>query len=744
MRSLNLLKLLGVFLITAYCSVLYPQETAKGKLRGFISDTTNGERIGYANVFIKGTTIGAPSNSEGYYFIPEIPAGPQTVVYSFIGYDQKEIILDIQAGKTLQFDVQLNPSSVQLQELNVVGEMEVRPNETDLGIQKITAREIEMQPVGAEADIFRVIQAAPGVSSTGDVTSKYYVRGGGGDQNMILLNGAPIYNPFHALGIFSVIDPEMISILEFHKGGFESEYGGRLSSILDIETRDGNKKEYQATGNASLLAGRVSVEGPIPYGSFLVTGRKSYYSEILKKYLNDNGAPFDFYDVSFKVNYGNPDIDPDGKFVVHGFLSGDDVKYDDPQIEDFSVSNKIFGLNWNKVWSNPLFSEFVLAYSGYSAEVDPKLGNSKPRNNQVDDITANLNFTYMYDSKDEFRFGLQNRFLTTKLSLTNLYNVESNYDKSGWEMAVYSNYKFLRWDYVGFDIGARAILSGLSEKRPFLIEPRMKLTYRPVPFISLKAAYGSYSQEVATLTNENELISIFEPWIIIPDYVNSGHANHYIAGMKIFFSEKMTFELEGYYKTLSNLIDVNNKKYNSNFGDYVNVDGEAYGIETLAKFQPDNMFISASYTLSWATKTRDGEEYYPRYDTRHSVNLLMGYDLGANWKVTSNWSMRSGMPFTPIVGFYDRADINIDPTAYINSFIANTYWGGRNSERLPYYHRLDISISKTTRIYKADVTFGASVLNVYNRKNIYYYDQETGERVNMLPVFPSAYIKVEI
>ncbi|GJQ62616.1 MAG: TonB-dependent receptor [Melioribacteraceae bacterium] len=731
------------FLITVITCLAQEQITT-GKIRGFVTDTTNGERIGYANVFVKGTTLGAPSNSEGYYFIPSIPAGKQTIIFSFLGYEPKVITLEIIANKTLELDVQLKPSSVQLQELNVVGEMEVRPNETDLGIQKITAREIEMQPVGAEPDIFRVLQTAPGVNTTGDVTSKYYVRGGGGDQNLILLNGAPIYNPFHALGIFSVIDPEMISILEFHKGGFESEYGGRLSSILNIETRDGNKKNYQATANASLLAGRVSVEGPIPYGSFLVTGRKSYYADILEKYLNNDGAPFDFYDISFKANYGNPDIDPDGKFVVHGFISGDEVKYDDPFIEDFSVSNKIFGFNWNKVWSNPLFSKFVFAYSGYKADVNPKLSNSKPRTNEVSDITANLDFTYMYDSKDEFRFGLQNRIVNTSLQLTNLYGVKTNYAKEGWEMSVYSNYKFLRWDHVGFDIGVRAILTGLSEKRPFLLEPRMKVTYRPVPFIALKAAFGSYSQEIATVSNENELISIFEPWIIIPDYVNSGHATHYIAGIKFFFSEKMTFELEGYYKDLSNLIDLNNRKYNSLFGDYINVEGEAYGLEALAKFQPDMMFISASYTLSWAYKTRDGEKYHPRYDTRHSVNLLAGFDLGSNWKITSNWSLRSGMPFTPIIGFYDRPEVSLDPILNINSFLASTFWDGRNTGRLPFYHRLDFSVSKKTKIYNADVTFGASVLNAYNRKNIYYYDKDSGERVNMLPVFPSAYIKVEI
>ncbi len=746
-KKVTILSLLFLLLtgITLFAQNDVPDiEDGKGKLRGFVTDSLSGEPIAFANIFLKGTNRGAPTNTEGYYFIPTIPPGSYDIDISFIGYKKKTIRVKILARKTTSLDVELIPSTVQLEELSVVGEMEMRPNETDLGLQKITAREINMLPTGAEADIFRAIQNAPGVNTTGDVTSKYYVRGGGGDQNLILLNGAPIYNPFHALGIFSVIDPEMISVMEFYKGGFEPEYGGRLSSILNVNTRDGNKNEYKAKGQAGLLSGKVSFEGPIPYGSFIATARKSYQPSILKKYLNDQDAPFDFYDLSFKANYGNPNIDRDGKFVIHGFLSGDNVIYDDQFVEDFKVSNSIFGVTWHKVWSNPLFSEFNIAYSGYNAEVDPKKSNSKPRSNKVSDITANFDFTYLYGNKDELRFGVQNKVINTSLKLTNSYGNTHDYQLDGWELAIYSNYKFLRWDYIGLDIGVRAVLNGLSEKRPFLLEPRLKMTYRPVPYIALKAAFGRYSQEVVTVNNENEIISIFEPWIIVPSTVNSSQATHYIAGIKTFITDIFTVEIEGYYKTLNNLIELNDRKFSSKFRDYMNVNGYSYGAELLLKYQPRMFFFNASYTLSWAFKERNGEEYPPRYDTRHSLNLLCGVELKGGWQFTANWSLRSGMPFTPILGFYDRMDINTDPYFQFGNFVSSTRWADKNTGRLPYYHRLDLSASKSFHVGFAKFVVGASVLNVYNRKNIFYFDKDTGERINMIPVFPSAFIRIEI
>jgi hypothetical protein len=716
-----------------------------GSLRGFVTDSTNGEPISFANVFIKETNIGASSNSDGFFFIPAIPSGNRKVVISFIGYKPREVDVLVMDKKITELDVSLIPSSVELEELNVIGEKIVRQNETDIGLQTITTKEIEYTPISVESDIFKVIQASPGVSSTGDVTARYYVRGGAGDQNEVLLNGVTLYNPFHALGIFSSIDPEMISVLEFFKGGYEPKYGNRLSSTLNIVTKNGNKNKFSATGQASLLAGKVLLEGPIPNGSFVTTARKSYYSDILKKFLNEKEAPFDFYDLSFKVNYENPKFSKGGLFTLHGFYSNDFINNNDPLRENYLTQNLILGGIWRKVWSDPLYSVFNFSYSGYDAKVDPNFSDAKERFNNLTDVSLNFDFTYVYQSKDELQFGLQNKILSTLLEQENLNGGNTKFDQSGWDMSIYFNYKFYRWEKIGLDLGFRSRILGLSKNRPFIIEPRFSFTYLPNNLIAFKIAGGWYSQEVVTISNENELVSVYEPWIIVPDYLNAPQSLHLIAGIKSYITDFFTVELEGYYKSISNLFDVNTRKFTADFFDYDNLDGEAYGVDLLLKYNFNPFYLKTSYSLGWAYKIDGSNKFHPRYDRRHNVNVLFAIDFGAGWETSFTWNFASGMPFTPIAGFYDRLynDEN-PPYQFTNYFIPSTIFGSKNTKRLPIYHRLDVSLSKDITTNLLDLTIGGSIVNVYDRKNIFYFDRKTGEQVNMLPILPSAFIKVKL
>ncbi|MBN2570567.1 MAG: TonB-dependent receptor [Ignavibacteriales bacterium] len=717
---------------------------ANGSLRGFITDSTNGEAVVYANIYIEATQQGVATDIRGYYFLPSIPNGKQVVIVSCVGYKTKKVIITIQENKITELNETLTPTTFQIDDLYIYGQKSAE-NETNLGLEKISSREIEILPTGIESDIFRVIQTSPGVSTTGDITSKYYVRGGGSDQNVVLLNGAPIYYPYHALGTMSVVDPEIINMLEFFKGGFTSQYGGRLSSILNVVTKDGNKNKFQGGAQASFLSGKLFLQGPIPNGSFFVTGRKSYFADVLKKYLNNQDAPFDFYDITFKVNYSNPELDKDSKFILHGFASGDFVDYEDLLRENYEIRNQILGITWDKVWDSPLFSHFALSYSGFQAEVMPNLSNSKPRYNQIVDVTLKTDFAYVYDNKDEFGIGMENKYFGTKLDVVNLYGDKMDYDSWGWDLTIYSNYKFLRWEKIGFDVGVRAKLLAISKKRPFLLEPRINITYHPTPLISLKASVGRYSQEILTLTDENELISIFEPWIIIPDYLEAPEATQFNVGLEMYLTEKLTFEIEGYYKLIDNLIDVNKNKFSSKDNDYINVNGHSYGAEVLIKFEPSNYFIKASYSLGWAYKINDDMEYFPRYDVRHSANLLFGVNFGDGWQGNLMWTLNTGMPFTPIAGFYDRLNFStLPPSMYSTSFAPVIFWGDKNSARLPVYHRLDFSASKDFKLFLADVTIGISIINVYDKKNIFYFDRDTGDEVYMLPFFPSAFIKVAL
>ncbi len=736
----------AVILLCCFVTATSPAEppaTGAGSLRGFITDSTSGEPVVYANVFVKGTTRGATSNVRGYYFIPALPEGKHTIRISHIGFRLREFTITIVADEISELNAALVPVDIRLDEMIVTEERPAHAAETDLGIKKITTREIQMTPPGFEADIFRVLQSAPGVSTTGDVTSKYYVRGGSSDQNLLLLNGATVYNPFHALGIYSVIDPEMISAMEFQNGGFATEYGGRLSSILTVTTRDGNKNRYSGSAQATFLSGKVAIEGPLPFGSFLVTGRKSYNGKILKNHLGGTQAPFDFYDVSFKANYANPDLSKNGRFTLHGFLSDDRVMNQDLRKEDYVVRNAIVGMNWNKVWSSPLYSNLNLSYSGFKAEVIPNLSNAVPRANTVSDVTLDASLTYVYQNRDELSAGVQTKFVTTRLQLENLYGRRFSFDERGDDLTLYAEYKFYRWETFGLNIGTRVKPIGISKNRPNLFEPRFSATYRPSDWLALKAAAGWYSQEMITLTDENELISIFEPWIIVPDYVDAQQAAHFLFGMTAYLARDLTVDLEAYYKSMIDLVEPNTRKYTATAHDYVNTSGRAYGCDLQVKFQPSSFFAQASYSLSWSYKNRGGITYSPRYDTRHSVHVLVGYMFAQGWQANASWTLKSGMPFTPVVGFYDR--LVIDPfSPEAMQYEPVTFYGAKNTSRLPYYHRLDLSLSKEFQVGFTDVTIGASIINLYDRKNIFYFDRDTGESIFMLRFSPSLSLKVEL
>jgi hypothetical protein len=735
--------LLIIVFINIYSPFVSSQESSS--LRGFVTDAVTGEAIIYANVVVKGSGRGASTDTRGYYYLPNLTAGEKTVEFSYIGYKKNIITALIKEGEIARLDVKLIPSKIELEDISIVGERTVREAETDLGLHNISIQEIEMIPTGIEADVFRALQTVPGVSSTGDITAQYYVRGGGSDQNLVLLNGATVYNPFHALGIFSVIDPEMITMIEFYKGAFTPNYGERLSSILNVITKDGNKNDYKSSASASFVSAKASVEGPIPGGSFIATGRKSYFTKVLKNYLNNKEAPFDFYDLSYKVNYANHELVPEGKFIFHGFISKDEVNNQDPLREDYWVKNNIIGLNWHQVWSSPLYSVMTFSYSGYEAEVVPNLSSAKPRWNKISDITNHWNFTYMYSSYDELHFGLQNTFLTTDLELENIYGRKASLSKNGYQMRGHVNYRFFRFDKVGIDVGVRVNFVSISDRGPFFLEPRFSITYKPVETIALKAAFGRHSQEIISLADERELISIYEPWTIIPEYLAPSEATQGSLGMNIFFTEKLSLDTEAYYKKLTRLVEVNSEKYSRDSYDFIHVDGESYGLETSLNYQELHYYFKMSYSLSWSFKNRKGETFYPRYDSRHSIHILTGADLGLGWKSSFSWSLRSGMPFTPIAGYYDRIvitpDLLTDPFGNLQPAIL---WGDKNSSRLPYYHRLDFNISKDFSISILDFTIGVNVINVYNRKNLFYFNRNTGERVNMLPFLPTAFIKVEI
>jgi len=363
-------------------TVVLPQST--GSLRGVVTDSLTSETLTYANVFIKELERGSSTDDHGYYFIPAIPQNKKyTVIVSYIGYVTKRETVFISPNKITNLDVNLSPSGVELQTIEKIGKKIIEKNVPNIGLQRISITSLKALPKGVETDVFRALQYMPGVNFTADVSAKYYVRGSDNNQNLVILNGATLYNPFHALGLFSMIDPDMIKNIKFYKGNAPAEYGGRLSSVMDIKTIDGNRNKFGGQASLSLLTAKTMVEGPIPNGSFAITGRRSYNTAIINKFLNDTTVPFDFYDLSFKMNYSNPDFIPGSKFVIHYFTSNDKLENQNQLKEDYFWTNDIFGFSWFKVYAIPLFSELNISVSKFNGQVKPNLSNARAVTNDV-------------------------------------------------------------------------------------------------------------------------------------------------------------------------------------------------------------------------------------------------------------------------------------------------------------------------------------------------------------------------
>lgn len=732
-----------IILLFTTSNFLFAQEY--GRLRGFLTDSTSGEALAFGNVFIRDINIGASTDERGLYLINKIPVNKTyDVTYSYVGYKTKIVSVFIKNSNIVDLNVALTPLNIELQTIEKIGEKGVEKNATDISVEKIPIKQLEILPSDVEPDIFKYVQNSPGVSTTGDVSAKFYVRGGNSDQNLFLLNGVPLYTPYHSLGMFSAIDPAMINSAEFLKGAFDAEYGGRLSSVMNIISKDGNKKRFGLTAGVSSLTAKGLLEGPIPNGSFLIAGRKSHSTDILNKFLRNGSVPIDFYDLSYKLNYSSKEIFNNAKFSVFGYSSSDVVDYKDPLREKFDWKNNLFGFEWLQVYDMPMFSRLGISVSKFEGEVIPNESSLKPQRNEVSDAGLNFDMNVVFSNKNELGGGLKFKFLKTKFYQKNSVGAQTNLDQFSGNVSVYGKYKFMQWDDFGADVGARVNLAGLNGNGGGTIEPRVNLTYRLLSNLTLKGAWGIFLQEVTTLTDEDELISVFEPWIIIPEYMDPSTSIQYNGGLTYDLMPILSLSIEGFYKTTHNLPIINNRKYLTGDPDLVSGSAESYGWEFSVDNKTGPIDLSLSYTLNWSYKELNGWVYYPKFDTRHNVNVILGYNLGSGWSAGAVWNYASGLPFTQLNGYYDKfylSDIYSTGTNF-GEYSPFSVLGDRNLGRLPDYHRLDLSLSKQFEISFSKWQLSVSAVNVYDRKNVYYLDRKTGEVVYMLPFFISGTIKL--
>lgn len=734
-------------------------------IKGFVYEKSTGEPSIFVNVYLEGTTIGSSTDDNGYFVINKVPAGSYQILVTALGYDTIREKVTLAPDQLLSKKFYISEGSINLKTVFVSAERQSFKTDTKISVTKVTPKQIEQIPsIGGQADLAQYLQVLPGVVFTGDQGGQLYIRGGSPIQNKVLLDGMVIYNPFHSIGLFSVFETDIMRNADIYTGGFGAEYGGRISSIMDITTRDGNKKRISGKLSASTFGANVLLEGPLKKqteeggssSSFILSAKHSYLdktSESLYSYVDEEGLPFSYTDLYGKasINMGSG-----SKINFFGFSFNDKVK-NYKSLADFSWNSFGGGSNFVVIpATSSVLIEGHVSYSNYEITLDE--AQSTPRNSQINDFNIGLDLTYFLGA-DEFKYGVEILGFTTDYSFYNSANRKIEEKQSTTEFGAYAKYKWSTGNWIiepSFRVQFYPSLSTISP------EPRLAMKYKATDRIRIKFAGGFYTQNLISATSDRDVVNLFYGFLAGPESIPETFegkdvsdklqkAQHAILGVEFDLNNRLTLNVEGYYKNFSQLTNLNrNKVYNSDTQgvpdelklDFIVEKGNAKGIDVSLKYDYDRLFVWAVYSLGEVERTDSEITYNPHFDRRHNINFLSSLKLGGayDWEVSIRYNFGSGFPFTPMAGNYEQVSfsggINEDYTT-TNGDMSFLY-GDYNSQRLPNYHRVDASVKKTFELGEfSTLEANFSITNILDRENIFYVNIYNREVVNQLPIMPS-------
>ena len=772
---------LNKILIVIILLVITANIFAQGTVRGFVYDEKTGEPMIFTNVYLKGTTIGSATDVNGFYSITKIPVGSYTLMVSSLGFDTAQVAINIKGNEIINQKLFIKEAMIQMATFNISAEKAESKTEVKMSVTKVTPKEIQSMPsIGGDPDLAQYLQVLPGVTFTGDQGGQLYIRGGSPVQNKVLLDGMIIYNPFHSIGLFSVFDTDLMRNADVYTGGFSAQYGGRVSSIMDITTRDGNKKRLSGKLSASSFGGKILLEGPMKKAkevgggssSFVISAKHSYLeqsSKIYKSYFKElstvnargidtTGLPYGFTDLYGKVSFNGEN---GSKFNLFGFNFQDRVNFSDAS----KIAWDSYGGGANFVLipgSSKTLIEGVFAYSKY--KIDMLEADGKPRTSDVGGFNGGMTFT-TFSGDNEFKYGFDVLGLSTNYEFTNSVDLIIQQKQSTTELG---GFILFRWNIKKLVLEPSVRVqyyASLSEISP---EPRLGIKYNITDWWRVKAAGGLYSQNLISANSDRDIVNLFYGFISGPDNLQENFtdqdgnvqeitsklqkARHAIFGFEFDLNRSISLNTEGYYKGFTQLTNTNrNKIYpdNGDFSaepdvlkkDYIIETGDAYGVDFSLKYTSTHLNVWAIYSLSKVNRWDGIIEYNPVFDRRHNVNLVTAYIFGKNlnWEFNARWNFGSGFPFTQTQGFYEGlsfSSIDQNPTT-ANGTLEIAY-AEFNKGRLPYYHRLDLTLKRTFVLGKnTELELSASVTNAYNRENIFYLNRVTGDKVYQLPLLPS-------
>ena len=727
-------------------STLYSQTHT---IYGTITDASNGESLISATISLQNSTKGVTSNSYGFYSL-SLPKGNHTIAYQYLGY--KTVYKQINITKDIRYNIELTPINATLNEVVVKAK---KINHSYLGVNTLTAKQIRNVPtITGEPDVIKGILMLPGIQNSNQGSINFSVRGGNYDQNLILLDEAPVYNPSHALGFISTFNSDAIKNVTVYKGPFPSKYGGRLSSVVDIVMDDGDMKKVKINGGVGITASRLTIQGPIVKNkiSYIISTRYSYVGQVLnllsivyaRMYSNND---INFYDINAKINIV---VNKNNKIFLSSY-NGKDHFYclalNNDNVLDWG--NNTATLRWNHIYNSKLFSNITAYYSNYQYKyVYSNDIRDFQWNSRINETGLKADYSYSLNINNQIKFGTSiiNHFFNpgeikpytansvlTPVSLDTKKAIEFNAYLSNSQKIFNS----LKLDYgirlssffnIGsgiayeFDksmtqvIDSTAYSNGEIMQQYWNIEPRLTLQYKISESQSLKAGFGATSQYLHLLSNSSVGLPT-DVWLPPDNNIKPETSNQYTLGYNYSHKQYFSFNAEVYYKTMNNIIDyVDNADIfmNSHIATQILPGkGKSYGLELLLKKNSGKLNGWIGYTLAKTTYKINGvnnnKEFSPRYDIRHNLSLNINYQLNKKWAVSSSFKLTSG-------GF-----ITVPEGSFIYDNVAFSYFSGRNGYELPLYHRLDImfkySKPKAKKRWKSSWAFG--FYNVYNRKNIY-------------------------
>lgn len=753
--------LLSILLSFTTISALFAQT---GTVRGNVYDRATGEPVAFATVLIEGTTLGTNTDDLGFYSLSNIAAGDYRLVVTYLGYDSSAIDLKLVPGAIVFHSFYMDESSVQLDVVNISARKERSRSDVQVSKVLVTPRQIRSLPsTGGDSDIAQYLPVLPGIISSGDQGGQLFIRGGAPIQNLILLDGMTLFNPFHSIGFFSVFETETIRSVDVYTGGFGAEYGGRASAVLDIKTREGNKKRLAGMTSVSPFMAKVLLEGPIKKlteegggsTSFMLTGKHSYIdqtSRALYSYAESaidptiNGLPFNFTDMYGKVSMlsGNG-----SRLDLFGFNFLDRVNYDVASLgwNSFGAGANFYVVPPN---SNVVFGGNI-AYSDYNIQLLEADGN--PRDSRINSYSVQLDFTY-YGYRNEFRYGFNFTSLNTDFNFRNFLGNTIEQRSFTSEAAAYFKYKQRFGDKFIFEPGFR--FQYYATQGTLSPEPRIAAKYLITDGLRIKFSGGLFSQNLMSSVNELDVVNlfvgfltgpqqtIFEPGTNNPASDRLQKAYHAIGGVEVDLGRHFELNVEPYYKGFTQLIQLNRNKQAPTDPNFVIETGEAYGIDFSLRYENRDLYLWGTYSYGFVNRD-DGDQIYPTvFDRRHNINLLGSYTFGENknWELGVRWNFGSAFPFTQTQGFFGAIDFvqdgqGTDPLT-ANPDLGILYSDIRNGGRLLAIHRLDASIKRNIDINPTNKLVATlSITNLYNRENIFYIDRRTAQRVDQLPILPS-------